>query len=237
MDVGYRLGLLLLGFLLTSPVFANVYGVTPVQLFLSSKQMIGVVSVTNESEESGLLQLSLVDWKQNQGKDIYKKSHDILMTPPLFKLPPHKTQVIRFALKHPVFNASQQTYRLHIKELEQPRQKKLGQTLYFLMDISLPLFVQPQHVLEQFVWSTQRLNPKHIKLKLYNDGNVTLFVKEWQLLSKEPQAVMPQKKSTFAYVLPHQSHSWIVAVNSNTKYTDIKSNINGQSKKSVLHRL
>lgn len=236
MDAGYRLCLLLLGFLFTSPVFANIYGVTPVQLFLSAKQMIGVVSVTNESEESGLLQLSLVDWQQSQGKDIYKKSHDILMTPPLFKLPPHKTQVIRFALRHPSFNASQKTYRLHIKELEQPRQKKLGQTLYFLMDISLPLFVQPQHVLEQFVWSTQRLNPKHIKLKLYNDGNVTLFVKEWQLLTEQQDAAS-QKKSTFAYILPHQSHSWVVAVNSSAKYTDIKSNINGQSKKSVLHLL
>ncbi|WP_218813707.1 fimbrial biogenesis chaperone [Rickettsiella endosymbiont of Dermanyssus gallinae] len=237
MDVWRRLCFLFLGFLLAPPVFANVYGVTPVQLFLSSKQMIGVVSVTNESNESGLLQLSLVDWQQNQGKNIYKKSHDILMTPPLFKLPPHKTQVIRFALKHPTFNASQQTYRLHIKELEQPRQKKLGQTLYFLMDISLPLFVQPQHIVEQFVWSTQRLNQQHIKLKLYNDGNVTLFVKEWQLLSNEQQGVMAQKKSTFAYILPHQSHSWVVTVNSSTKYTDIKSNINGQSKKSVLHLL
>lgn len=237
MDVRYSLYLLFLGLVLTTPVFANVYGVTPVKLFLSSKQMVGVIHVTNHSEESGLLQLSLFNWEQSKGKDTYNKSQDILITPPLFKLPPHKTQVIRFAMKHPIFNLSQKTYRLHIRDLEQPGNKKTGQTLYFLMDISLPLFVQPQQINEHFVWSAKRLNPKQINLKLHNDGNVTLFVKQWQLLSERKPSTLYPEKTTFTYVLPNQSHSWVVATNSSNNYTHIKSNINAQNKKSVLRML
>ncbi len=137
----HQIGFLLLSFLFAPPVCANVYEVSPTQLFLSAKQIVGVVKVTNHGDENSLLQLSLLDWQQHDGKDIYKVSHDILLTPPLFTLPPHKTQVIRFALRHPIYNTLQKTYRLHIKEVPQPKKKRLGQTLYFLVDLSLGLFV------------------------------------------------------------------------------------------------
>jgi P pilus assembly chaperone PapD len=240
MNSRYRIGFLLLSFLFSSQVCANVYEVSPTQLFLSAKEIVGVVKVTNHGNESSLLQLSLLDWQQHDGKDIYQVSHDILLTPPLFILPAHKTQVIRFALRHPIYNTLQKTYRLHIKEVQQPQKKRLGQTLYFLVDLSLGLFVQPQHIVEQFVWSAKRSDPRHIKLQLYNDGNVTLFIKKWQLLPAEQQgqrALATKENKTFAYILPRQTQSWVVAVDPNTTYTDIKSNINGQSKKSVLHRL
>ena len=219
-------------------VNANVLEVTPVQLSLSPSQKIGVLKVTNRSAEPSFLQLSLLDWQQSpKGIDIYKTSHDILLTPPLFVLPAHKTQVIRFALRHPIYNTVQKAYRVHLKEVQQPRQKKLGQTLYFLMDISLPLFVQPQHIVENAVWSLKALDAHHIKLNLYNDGNVALFVNQWQLLSNESQGPIMKKHSTFTYIFPRGSYSWIVKGDSNINYTDIKSNINGQSKKSTLHRL
>lgn len=213
---------------------ASVYEVTPTQLTLSSKQIVGIAKLTNRSHETGLLQLSLLDWQQSYGKDVYQISHDILLTPPIFKLPPGKTQLIRFALRHPVFLAEQKTYRLHIKEVEQPRQKKLGQALYFIMDISLPLFVQPEHMVERFVWSAKSIDTKHLKLRLYNDGNISLFVSQWQLLARE---TAPIKQSTFAYVLPHQSHNWIVSAKTSMAFTDINATINGKNKKSVLHRL
>jgi P pilus assembly chaperone PapD len=238
MNPCYRIVFLLLSFLFASPICANVYEVSPTQLFLSAKQVVGVVKLTNHSDESGLLQLSLLDWQQSGGKDIYQISHDILLTPPLFILPAHKTQVIRFALKHPSFNAMQKAYRLHIKEVQQPpKQKKLGQTLYFLMDLSLGLFVQPQQIIEKYVWSGKRSDPHHIKLQLYNDGNVTLFIKKLQLLPADQRELATKERSTFTYILPRQAHSWVVAVDSNTQYTDIKSTINGKSTTSALHRL
>ena len=234
----YMARLVILAVLFISDVSANVLEVTPVQLSLSPKQRIGVLRVTNRSDERSLLQLSLLDWQQSpKGRDIYKTSHDILLTPPLFVLPAHKTQVIRFALKHPTYNTLQKAYRVHLKEVQQPRQKKLGQTLYFLMDISLPLFVHPQHIIENGIWSTKVLDAHHIELNLYNDGNVSLFVNQWQLVSNQTQGLTMKKHPTFTYVLPRCSHSWIVKAGSNINYTDIQSNINGHSKKSALHRL
>ncbi|MDQ8038784.1 MAG: fimbria/pilus periplasmic chaperone [Rickettsiella sp.] len=227
---------IILGVLFSTSTYATVFEVTPVQLSLSSKQMIGVLKVTNRSEKDSFLQLSLVSWQQRCGKDIYKTSHDILMTPPLFRLPAHKTQVIRFALKRPVLAMVQQTYRMHIKEIDRGKHNRMGQQLYFLMDFSLPLFIQPQHIEEQFIWSIQYPDPKHIKLKVYNDGNITLFINQWQLINN-PKNLMIAKQATFAYILPGQSHSWLVAINSNSKPTDIESTINGQTKKSVLHKL
>jgi fimbrial chaperone protein len=231
----YGLYCFAIGLLFTSRTFATTFEVTPVQLFLSTTQKIAVLKVTNRSDTRSLLQLSLVAWQQNNGKDVYQTSHDVFMTPPLFSLPAHKTQVIRFAVRYPRFNMQQQTYRMHIKEVDQKRHNKMGQALYFLMDISLPLFIQPQHIIEQFIWSAQRIDPEHIKLKLYNNGNVTLFTNQWQLLNKLQNFVIA-KQSTFTYVLPGQSHSWVVAINTNTKPMDIESTINGHTKKSVLYQ-
>jgi fimbrial chaperone protein len=231
-----RLGILAVLFF--SDVSANVLEVTPVQLSLSPLQRIGVLKVTNRSDERSLLQLSLLDWRQSpKGKDIYKTSHDILLTPPLFVLPAHKTQVIRFALRHPTYNTLQKAYRVHLKEVQQPRQRKLGQTLYFLLDISLPLFIEPANIIENGIWSSKVLDAQHLQLNLYNDGNISLFVNQWQLLADQPYGPVMKKHSTFTYVLPRSSHSWIVKGDSNINYTDIKSNINGHSKKSALHRL
>jgi len=234
----YAARVVILAVLFITVVNANVLEVTPVQLSLSPSQRIGVLKVTNRSDEHSILQLSLLNWQQSlKGKDIYKISHDILLTPPLFVLPAHKTQIIRFALRHPTYNTMQKTYRVHLKEVQSPRQKKLGQTLYFLMDISLPLFVQPLHMVESAVWSIKVLDAHHMKLNLYNDGNISLFVNQWQLLSGHPQENLMKKHSTFTYILPHCSYSWIVKDDSNINYTDIQSNINGHSKKSPLHRL
>ncbi len=216
-------------------VSATTLEVTPVQLSLHSTQ-IGVLKVTNRSNKATFLQLYLVRWQQRNGKDLYQASHDVLMTPPLFKLPAHETQVVRFALRRPFFSNLQQTYRLHIKEIELGKHNKLGQQLYFLMDLSLPLFIQPQRINQQFIWSMKSFDSDHIQLKLYNDGNVTLFLKEWQLIN-EKKNLMLAKKSTFTYLLPGQSHRWVVATNSKTEPTDIKSIINGQTKKSILHKL
>lgn len=228
----------ILAVLFISVVNANVLEVTPVQLALSPSQKIGVIKVTNRSDEPSFLQLSLLDWQQSpKGKDIYKTSHDILLTPPLFVLPAHKTQIIRFALRHPTYNTVQKAYRVHLKEVQQPRKRKLGQMLYFLMDISLPLFIQPLHMIENEVWSIKILDAHYMKLNLYNDGNISLFVNQWQLLSDQTQGHLTKKHSTFTYIFPHCSYSWIVKDDSNINYTDIQSNINGHSKKSILHKL
>jgi fimbrial chaperone protein len=217
-----------------SSVHATVFGVMPVQLFLSSKQPIGIVKVTNNSKTDSLVQLSIVSWQQKGGKDIYCPSNDILMTPPLFKLPAHKTQVIRFVLRYPKFNFQQQTYRMHIREVGLGKHVNSDHELYFLMDFSLPLFIQPQRSIEQFVWSTRYLDSQHIDLRLYNDGNVTLLVSYWQLLDKNQDLFA--KQATFTYLLPGHSHHWVIIRNANADPTTIKATINGQTKKSTLHR-
>ncbi len=224
-----------LGLVFASPAYTTTFEVTPVQIFLSIAQPIASIKVTNCSDTDSTLQLNVVAWQQKNEKDIYQTSYDVFMTPPLFQLPAHKTQVIRFALKRPYFSMQQQIYRVHIRELEEKRQHKIGQALYFLIDISVPLFIQPQQIIEEFIWSTRRLDPKHIALKLQNVGNVTVFTDQWKLLNKLEHAVIA-KRSTFTYILPGQSHSWIVAINSDKKPTHIISIINAHTHTSVLHQ-
>lgn len=226
---------LLLLFMSCDAAAANLE-VSPVQLSLSPIERIGVLKLTNHSDEESVLQLELVSWQQQDGKDIYKPSQDILVTPPLFKLPAHQTQVIRFALRRPILSSVQQAYRLHIKEIyrSKPKSTQLGQRLYFLMHLSLPLLVQPTHIIKQYIWSKQRVDPRHVKLTVYNEGNVALSIQQWQLLDKQSY-LTTKKQSTFAYVFPRQSHSWIAEIKANNNPTDVEFTSNGQTKKSVLH--
>lgn len=210
---------------------AAVFEVTPVQLYLSAKQPIGVLKITNQSDENSLLHLSLVSWMQKSGENLYQPSQDILLTPPMFKIPAHHSQIVRFALKRPVFGYMQKTYRVQIKEIDQGHpSRETGQKLYFLMNFSVPLFVEPQHRIDQAAWTVKCLDKNKVKLSVRNEGNITLFINKWRLINQQRNIELA-KKSTFVYVLPHQSYAWITTINKNEKINQIIARVNGENKR------
>ncbi len=212
---------------------AAVLQVSPLSVQLSQQQPISLLRLTNLSDSTALVQCDLMHWSQHQSVDQYRSANDILITPPLFKLPGHKTQIIRLGLKHPQNTLAQDTYRIFIREI--PREIKTDEQkgVNFLLNLSLPIFVQPVVSKEQFIWSGHWLDTRHLKIQLHNLGNVTLFTNQWQLFTSDHAALI-EKHKTFRYILPHQQYSWTLALKHSSIPMEVQAFINAQTRTKPL---
>ncbi len=196
--------------------------ITPNWIGLSAKQPVAWLRVTNQGNTNIFLQIEVVHWTQHDSEDRYRPSHAISITPALLELPEHKTRLLRFELKETEESNVQQTYRVYIKQILDH--------VHFALHLSLPLFVQPSIMHEQFAWTAQWIDDQHLIVQLNNTGNVTLFTDTWQLFTKDHEPLLNEQEA-FNYILPNEHRSWMVTLQSHQKITpmEIDATINAQT--------
>jgi fimbrial chaperone protein len=199
---------LLLGVLAASWAHAGSFQVSPVRATLSAAQAVGSMTVRNDGTEPTVVQLQVVSWSQEQGKDVYSPTKEILATPPIFTVPPGGAQVVRVGLRRSPDPQRELTYRLFLQEVPPP--PKPGFTgLTVALRISLPVFVRPAVAASPVLrWRAVRTAQGQLKVGLTNDGNAHVQVANFKLgLGGGAQ---PGTTQAVAYVLPGQSRDWLV---------------------------
>ena len=88
--------LLLVAMLLAAPAWAGQFSVTPVRIFMATKDRAVAVTITNEGDEQLVMQADLYLWKQKpDGQDDLTLTEDMFLSPPIIKLAPRARQVVR----------------------------------------------------------------------------------------------------------------------------------------------
>jgi fimbrial chaperone protein len=167
-----RIGLsLFLGFMAAaSPVSAASLQVSPVRLDLPAKAAASKITLLNKSDESVSAQVRIFKWVQVGGKDKLVPTRDVVASPPIAKLEPGKTNVIRIVrtAKTPV--AAEESYRLLVDELPPAASKAKG-NVSFVLRYSIPVFfAAPTSGEPQLNWSIES-NGKHTTLIVANPAN------------------------------------------------------------------
>ena len=134
-------------------------------------------------------------------KDIYKQTKDLIVAPPILKIPAGKTQLVRIGWRRPGSINKELTYRLFIQDLTP--YKALQNTIQFKIQASMPVFIQPSTPLYQAAWQIKRLGTHQIKLILNNTGNMHIQVSTITLTNANNQIVATVNAA--AYVLPQES--------------------------------
>jgi fimbrial chaperone protein len=210
----------------------HTINVTPARLSISHQQPVGVLKIHNSGKTDLSLKIELVRWEQHNGEDRYRPSQSVSITPIFFDLPKHKTRLIRFQLMNDTSSLTmQETYRVYIKQV-------LSATdlhhLHVALHLSLPLFIQPNSVHEQFNWTAHRLNEKQLIVQLHNTGNVALFTDKWQLFSQDNKPLF-QEQEALHYILPNQKRRWLVTLQDNQSIpVQISATINEQIRVSPI---
>src|SRR4051812_46070459 len=108
-----------LAFLLGAVGVANAgsFAVNPVRATLSAKQTVSSLVVRNSGSESTVIQLEVVNWAQEDGKDVYTPTKELLATPPIFTVPPGGSQVVRVGLRRATDSQRELAYRLFLQEV------------------------------------------------------------------------------------------------------------------------
>ena len=208
-QAAYGLFLLVAG---VSEVSAASIGVSPVRATLSADQQVGALTVHNTGTEPMSVQLEVMNWSQQEGKDVFTATREVLANPPIFTVPPGGSQLIRAGLRRAPDPRSELTYRIFMQELPPPPNPDF-QGAKMLMRISVPLFVLPKAASQPALrWQAARTSDGALKISLTNIGNAHVQIANFSLsLPGSAQPWITQQSST--YVLHGQSRDWILPAN------------------------
>lgn len=185
---------------------AGSFQVNPVRATLSPDKPIGAMTVRNLGNEPTVLQLEVMNWSQEQGKDVYTPSRELLATPPIFTVPAGGSQIVRVGLRRPPDAQRELTYRLFLQEVPPPP-KPGFQGLQVALRIGVPVFVPPAAVQPPVLaWRIIRTREGQLELGLANNGNSHVQVANVRLV--RPDGGELGKQQIAAYVLSGQSSIW-----------------------------
>jgi len=209
-----RATLLAVAFLCTyfgaaTAAFAANLSVSPLRVELAPEQTSALITLSNKGDTAAVVQLEAVSWAQDNGKEVYAPSRDVVASPPVFTLEPGTVQLIRVGLRKAAADpARETTYRLFLQEV--PGALTSGKNVVQMaLKISLPVFVQPKEIVRKLDWSAQRLADGRVRLSLSNQGNTHVQITGLGLYlagQGKPVAAV----NDMAYVLTGQSREWLL---------------------------
>jgi len=188
---------------------AGSFAVNPVRLTLSAKQSAGVLTLRNNGTQPGVVQLEVVSWSQQEGQDITAPTRDILATPPIFTVPAGGSQVVRVGLRKPPDPGRESTYRLILREVPPAPTADSG-GLQVALRFSVPVFVLPAAPAKAALeWAATRTSQRALRIELINSGGSHIQIVGFTLSRQESSQTIAVQTGA-AYVLPQQSHDWII---------------------------
>jgi fimbrial chaperone protein len=185
--------------------WASSFSVNPVRVELSPGKLNSVIRISNASDESVMIQASVLSWATDGKKDLYAPVDDILLNPPVFSIPAHATQALRLGLRKPNGALDEQAYRLILAEV--PKALPAGfYGLRTIVRISLPIFIKPAVATPQLSWEAKREADGTLIVTAVNHGSAHLQIRGLDLVSG--QSPEHCKKVLNDYLLPGQKHEW-----------------------------
>ena len=151
--------------------FASSVNVTPVRISLDSRSKAERLSLRNNGDEEIRLQMDVYLWSQNdEGRDQYEPTSDIIVFPKLLSVPKGEERIVRVGLKKAFQVNRERTYRLYIQELPRPQDAKKGVAVTMLMKAGVPIFFAPQRVEMGGTLESLHLVKGTLELKMRNTG-------------------------------------------------------------------
>jgi fimbrial chaperone protein len=202
--------MLILISLLLIPVWVEAasFQVNPVRLTLSADHSTDVLRVINSSDTPTVVQLQIVAWSQEAGKDVYTPSRNLLATPPIFTVAAGSQQVVRVGLRTKP-NAKMETcYRLFLTEVP-PAPTPAFRGVQIALRVGIPVFVEAAVDTEpNLKWTAKQISPTELQLSAVNTG--TAHAQILKLTLKTANHAQPLAQKSGSYVLPGATHTWAI---------------------------
>lgn len=122
---------------------AGEYRVSPIKLFFDETTKTGVITLINDGDDPLQLQVKAFEWSQDEeGKDKYHPTDDIIFFPKMMKLEKDEKRILRAGIKQ-LPQDREKTYRLFIEELPGPKKESEGSRVEISIRFGVPIFVKP----------------------------------------------------------------------------------------------
>jgi fimbrial chaperone protein len=182
---------------LTCAAQAGGFAIVPLRVELGPNRAASL-TVTN-TDEPKTFEVRVVTWQQQNRKDSYAQTDELLIAPATFRLEKGAAQVVRVQLNRPL-DAAEHPYRIFIDEVP-PAHEVSPNTLKTVVSMAIPVFVAPAsgRVAKGEAALSVALVQDVLKIELRNTGKANLKLREWVLSSGKAGELL--KVPSAAYLL------------------------------------
>jgi P pilus assembly chaperone PapD len=143
----------ILFFILAVNFNANASSITPIAIEINDTVKVNSITYTNDSKFEVLVQANQKLWTQENGKDKYTETSDLLIVPSFVKIPAGQKQVFRVTKRDK--NESQfKAYRLALEDVSEEVGDALTENqvanMRFRFDHNLPVYFYPTSAKKSF---------------------------------------------------------------------------------------
>lgn len=151
---------------------AGSFSVSPVRIFMESRERATGVTVINEGDTDLVMQAELFEWKQKpDGTDELLPTQDLVLAPPILRIAKGARQVVRLANLKPPVPGEQLTYRLVVREVpEALQQNQQGVQIQVALAFSMPIFITPPGAKRALACTASRSSPTALTARCENSG-------------------------------------------------------------------
>jgi fimbrial chaperone protein len=176
---GSAAALFLLGLLSAGLAGAATFRVSPIQLSLTAKSTSGLLTISNESDETLRFQVAAYRWSQGAAGEMeLEPTDDVVLFPRLLTLEAHRERKIRVGAAV-AFAGTERTYRVFVEELPSaesvnPVTGKLG--VRVLTRMGVPIFLKPSRTQAGGAIVNPTVEEGRLRFEVRNNGNVHLML-------------------------------------------------------------
>lgn len=185
---------------------AGSFVVNPVRATLSTSNAVSAHTVSNSGREPALLQVEIMEWTQQDGKDVYTPSREIIASPPIVTVPAGGSQMIRVGLRRAPDPQRELAFRMYVQEVPPPATTGF-QGLQVALRLGIPVFIAPDVAQPPaLAWQLYRTAKGQLEVDLKNSGNTHVQVFNLRLVRPDGTELASQKTAT--YILSGQNRNW-----------------------------
>jgi len=184
------------------------FSLSPLRLTIPARDASGSVVVENTGDAPLVVQVRTLAWTQGDGKDVRADTRDLVVNPPIFKLAPGETQLVRLASRVGPPATDERAYRAVFTEVPSRDAPSPQPGLRYAVAMDIPVFVEAvgPRAMAPIAWKAERTTAG-VRLRAENPGAVHYRITDVQfsaggkpLHSLAYIVVLP--KSYLAYDLP-----------------------------------
>jgi fimbrial chaperone protein len=186
---------------------AGEFSVSPVRIFMAANERAVAVTVVNEGTEDLVMQAEIFSWQQKpNGEDALTPTEDVVLSPPIVKLPPKGRQVLRLARVGGPPADVEQSFRMIVREVPEARATGRDAKVQMALAFSLPIFITPRGAKRDLQCSVQRAAPQTVTVDCLNGGKAYAQIRGMTLASASGAALAT--RDVVAYVLPENRRTF-----------------------------
>jgi len=202
---GKTLAAILLVLLTSLAAGAQALSVLPVNIFLSPGQKATSLTVTNSGTSETAIQIRGYVWSQKDNDDPLTATDEVVLSPPLVRIAPGATQVVRLILRH-LPEGREATYRILIDQIPPPAEPGV---VHMVLRFSIPIFARPPiRAFPDVQFHLERDEGK-IYLVGINAGLIHEAIRDIVLATSDGRKLKPDT-SVSPYVLSGSTRRWLI---------------------------